>query len=120
MTRERAKELAPIIQAWADGKAVQFYAEGMGAWQDFDRTDPDWFDSCQYRIKPEPKTRPMTRGEVLYMVTTTPAMVVRYHGDDPSLPMFYDYDDELDEYEWAIIDKHGEVVGGWHKFEIEE
>ena len=34
------------------------------------------FNAYDYRIKPEPKKRPMTRGEVLYMVTTTPGMVV--------------------------------------------
>lgn len=119
MTRERAKELAPIIQAWGDGKVVQYYTDD--GWVDFTVTTPDWFDSCQYRIKPEPKTRPMTRGEVLYMMTTTPAMVLRHPRWDHPFPAQCDMaDQKLDEYEYAIIDKHGNPIDGWHKFEIEE
>ena len=61
MTREEAKEMLPIIQAWADGKIIQVREKGR--WvelciDDFTRS-PD-----RYRIKPEPKYRPFkTHGE---------------------------------------------------------
>ena len=60
MTREEAKELLPIIQAYADGKTIQLFDEGK--WKDVYETDfyghPD-----KYRIKPEPKYRPFNTQE---------------------------------------------------------
>ena len=55
MTREEAKELLPIIQAFAEGKAIQ-QTDGYD-WYDLD--DPDFMASgSSYRIKPETKYRP--------------------------------------------------------------
>ena len=57
LTREEAKEMLPIIQAWADGQTVDWYDPAIG-WRlsgftmDFDKK-PNF-----YRIKPEPKYRP--------------------------------------------------------------
>ena len=33
MTREEAKELLPIIQAWVEGKTLEYYNEDIGEWQ---------------------------------------------------------------------------------------
>lgn len=60
MTREEAKEMLPVIQAWADGKIIQVREKGR--WvelciDDFTRS-PD-----MYRIKPEPKYRPFKSQE---------------------------------------------------------
>ena len=62
MTREEAKELLPIIQAFAEGKKIQFRCK-TGEWLNilnkFDFTlSPD-----DYRIKPEPKYRPFKNQE---------------------------------------------------------
>ena len=55
MTREEAKELLPIIQAYAEGKTIQFFDGGK--WYDVYETD--FYQSPEkYRIKPEPKYRP--------------------------------------------------------------
>ena len=55
MTREEAKELLPIIQAFAEGKTVQFLDGGK--WADVYETD--FHESpVKYRIKPESKYRP--------------------------------------------------------------
>lgn len=56
MTREQAKELLPIIQAFAEGKTIQF--------RERDTEEPS-FDGCidEYRIKPEPKYRPFKSQE---------------------------------------------------------
>ena len=55
MTREEAKEMLPIIQAYAEGKTIQFLDGGK--WADVYETD--FYQSPgKYRIKPEPKYRP--------------------------------------------------------------
>ena len=60
MTREEAKELLSIIQAYAEGKTIQFLDGGK--WADVYETDfyqsPD-----KYRIKPESKYRPFETKE---------------------------------------------------------
>ncbi len=53
MNRERARELLPIIQAYADGKVVQVKFSGpVERWSSVE--DPTWFACSEYRIKPEP------------------------------------------------------------------
>lgn len=60
MTREEAKKMLPVIQAFANGKNIQFLDEC--GWRDVYETDfyghPD-----KYRIKPEPKYRPFRNVE---------------------------------------------------------
>ena len=58
MTREQAKELLPIIQAWAEGKKIEISDEYNIVWTEMTIDNPS-FD-CEphhYRIKPEPKYR---------------------------------------------------------------
>ena len=60
MTREEAKQLLPIIQAFAEGKAIQ-QTDGYD-WYDLD--DPDFMaNGSSYRIKPETKYRPFKNAE---------------------------------------------------------
>ena len=65
MDRERAKELLPIIQAFAEGKKVEmalFDNDGaISEWADV--FFPIWSDDHIYRIKPEPKYRPFEDAE---------------------------------------------------------
>ena len=54
MTRDRAKEMLPIIEGFIAGKVIQ-YRNAQGEWEDcFYQTDMD-FDrsSTSYRVKPE-------------------------------------------------------------------
>ena len=64
MTREEAKELLPIIQAWAKGKEIQ-YRTYPNKWVDIEETERLIFmgPSSDYRIKPEPKYRPFKNQE---------------------------------------------------------
>lgn len=55
MTREEAKELMPIIQAFAEGKTIEF-RNSDGEWEEAD--SPTWGKRFIYRIKSEPKYRP--------------------------------------------------------------
>ena len=62
MTREEAKELLPIIQAFAEGKTLQYYSEENG-WIDWINFVNFNEPSSKYRIKPEPKYRPFKNQE---------------------------------------------------------
>lgn len=62
MTREEAKALLPIIQAYAEGKTIQtkIKTDSTGLaeeWIDVINPDLDGSPGC-YRIKPEPTYRP--------------------------------------------------------------
>ena len=60
MTREEAKELLPIIQAFAEGKTIQVWTNDT--WEDEEY--PCFFEELsQFRIKPEPKYRPFKSQE---------------------------------------------------------
>lgn len=57
-SRERIKELLPVLQAFAEGKAVQWKDSSVGRWVDF-REDSHcsglgFHNDMEYRVKPEP------------------------------------------------------------------
>ena len=55
MTREEAKELLPIMQAFADGKTIELCCDSGATWvTDY---DPSFKPELCYRIKSEPKYR---------------------------------------------------------------
>lgn len=62
MNREEAKELLPIIQAFAEGKTIQERKLGTTDWID---TETPCFNSAwaNLRIKPNPKYRPFKSQE---------------------------------------------------------
>lgn len=55
MERKNTKELLPVITAFAEGKQVQFFNDGV--WNDLSYPKFDK-EPYLYRIKPEPKYRP--------------------------------------------------------------
>ena len=60
MTREQAKELLPIIQAYAEGKTIGYSYDG----EHWERNDaPVWDCDVMFRIKPQPKYRPFKSQE---------------------------------------------------------
>ena len=64
MNRKEAKELMPIIQAFAEGKTIQYYDTliDIADWEDCENPD---FENLTYkfRIKPEPTYRPFKGAE---------------------------------------------------------
>ena len=64
MTREEAKELLPLIQAWTEGKEIQFKSRS-NKWTDIEENEGLSFvySPSDYRIKPEPKYRPFKNQE---------------------------------------------------------
>lgn len=58
MTRERAKELLPVLQAWAEGKEVQVTLAGTEEWNNYGQPspliDPNFENpKWKWRVKPE-------------------------------------------------------------------
>ena len=63
MTREEVKQLLPIIQAFAEGKAIESRCikGDKSLW--YDDEDPSFDNDLEYRLKPEPKYRPFANTE---------------------------------------------------------
>lgn len=63
MTREETKKLLPIIQAYAEGKAIESRCikGDKSLW--YDDNDPSFGDDFEYRIKPELKFHPFKNAE---------------------------------------------------------
>ena len=60
MTREEVKKMLPIMQAYAEGRTIQFLDGGK--WHDL--SESDFYKSPErYRIKPEQKYRPFKTKE---------------------------------------------------------
>lgn len=119
MNRIQAKQLLPIIQAYAEGKTIQVKiqgdSKGTEEWQDVINPDFDIIPSC-YRIKPEPKYRPFENAEECWeeMQKHQPfGWVKAYHGQfviteirDSKATIgrndnFMDYDYILENYTFA-------------------
>lgn len=63
MTREEAKELLPIIQAYAEGKTIQVRINNDSSWTDLLDDKLEISNLYEYRIKPESKYRPFKNQE---------------------------------------------------------
>lgn len=64
MTRSEAKELLPIITAFAEGRAIQWRMSPKKGWESYvENLSFENGPNC-YRIKPEPKYRPWKPEEV--------------------------------------------------------
>ena len=70
MDRNQAKEFYPILQAFAEGKAIECRTkpsalskswQGMNDWTEI--KEIGYWDNIEYRIKPEPKYRPFKDAE---------------------------------------------------------
>lgn len=83
MNREQAKELLPIIQAFAEGKTIEFRNKSFKEWVEIDNPS---FDPTitNYRIKPEPKYRSFANAEECWqeMKKHEPFGWVKYKTDD--------------------------------------
>ena len=69
MTREEAKVLLPIIQAFSEGKVIECrtklsFIEGLDVTNDWtEMKEIEFWNNTEYRIKPEPKYRPFKDAE---------------------------------------------------------
>lgn len=63
MDRNQAKQLLPIIQAYAAGETIQSRCVKGDTSLWYDDEDPSFDDDFEYRIKPEPNYRPFKDAE---------------------------------------------------------
>lgn len=56
-----AQERTAVMQAYVDGKQIQFFNPLKGKWEDI--ADPRWSQASRYRIKPQSKFRPFENTE---------------------------------------------------------
>lgn len=69
MTREKVKEMLPILQAYAEGKVIECRTkpsavEGTDVPNDWTEIkDISFWNNTEYRIKPEPTYRPFANAE---------------------------------------------------------
>lgn len=70
MNRKEAKELMPIIQAFAEGKAIECRTKPSTlskSWQDMndwtEMKEIEFWNNIEYRVKPESKFRPFKDAE---------------------------------------------------------
>lgn len=69
MTREEAKEFAPILQAFAEGKVIECRTtpsivkgkDTPNNWVEL--KEIEFWNNTEYRVKPEPKYRPFNNAE---------------------------------------------------------
>ena len=82
MNRNQAKALLPIIQAYAEGKAIESrYIKGdKSLW--YDDEDPSFDNDFEYRLKPESTYRPFKDAEECWneMQKHQPFGWVNYNG----------------------------------------
>ena len=87
MTREEAKTMLPIIQAFAEGKEIEFRSKGFDEeWKKVNEIPALSHSSFDYRIKPEPNYRPFKNAEECWqeMLKHQPFGWVKEKGDKPS------------------------------------
>lgn len=64
MTREEAKTMLPIIQAFAEGKEIEFRSKGFDEkWKKVNEIPGLSYSSFDYRVKSEPKYRPFKNAD---------------------------------------------------------
>ena len=107
MTRERCKELLPIMQAFAEGKEIEFFC--CGKWgKCFDDLDFN-SDVNRYRIKPEETYRPYKDCEEMIAEYMNRFKVTVY---THSLPLIWV------KFKKAVKKPISELITGFHGNEV--
>lgn len=61
MTKEETKERIAVMQAYVDGKEIEFYNGTNGEWETL--SNVLWCSNEKYRVKPTPQYRPFESSE---------------------------------------------------------
>lgn len=113
MDRNQAKEFYPILQAFAEGKAIECRTKPsvLGkSWQDMndwtEMKEIEFWNNTEYRIKPEPKYRPFKNAEECWaeMQKHQPFGWVKYADKYISISAIdsnNDYEIDFDDYTFA-------------------
>lgn len=79
MTKKDTKLAIEIMQAYVEGKQIQFKYKENEVWSDIG--SPRWsFDVFDYRVKPEPKYRPYANAEEFLKAQQEHGMYIKVNG----------------------------------------
>ena len=120
ITREEAKELLPIIKAFAEGKQIQDKIDGLTGWVDTNEIDFVYEGTrIKHRIKPEPKYRPFKTQEECWneMQKHQPFGWLKDKNKDSVLMNIQALFDEMLTITDGVYFRGINLINGWHGFE---
>ena len=124
MNREKAKVLLPIIQAFIEGKQIQWLKPDSDEWIDVVGGDNVDFEdltefNVAYRIKPEPKYRPFKNAEECWneMQKHQPFGWLKDKNKDSVLMNIQALFDEMLTITDGVYFRGINLINGWHGFE---
>lgn len=101
MTREEARKILPVLQAFADGKPMQYKSEPTDDWTDLsDDLTPGLLTTYKYRVKSKDKCHPFNSKEECFEEM------------EEHIPFGWIKDSDSI-YSITIIDKEGIYISDW-------
>lgn len=126
MDREQAKALLPIMQAYSEGKTIQFLKPDSDEWRDVLRNENNEinfedlarYEVC-YRVKPEPKYRPFKNTEECWkeMQKHQPFGWLKDKNKDSELRNIQALTEEMSTIADEVYLRGINLINGWHVFE---
>ena len=122
MTREEAKKLLPIIQAYCEGKKIQWLKPDSDEWIDVVGGDNVDFEdltefNVAYRIKPEPKYRPFKNVEECWNEMKKHQPFGWLKDKDSELRNIQALTEEMSTIADGVYLRGIRLINGWHVFE---
>ena len=122
MTREEAKKLLPFIQAFSEGKKIQWLKPDSDEWIDVVGGDNVDFEdltefNVAYRIKPEPKYRPFKNAEECWNEMQKHQPFGWLKDKDSELRNIQALTEKMSTIADGVYLRGINLINGWHVFE---
>ena len=122
MTREDAKKLLPFIQAFSEGKKIQWLKPDSDEWIDIVGGDNVDFEdltefNVAYRIKPEPKYRPFKNVEECWNEMKKHQPFGWLKDKDSELRNIQALTEKMSTIADGVYLRGINLINGWHVFE---
>ena len=122
MTREEAKKLLPFIQAFSEGKKIQWLKPDSDEWIDVVGGDNVDFEDLTefnvvYRIKPEPKYRPFKNVEECWNEMKKHQPFGWLKDKDSELRNIQALTEKMSTIADGVYLRGINLINGWHVFE---
>ena len=122
MTREDVKKLLPIIQAFSEGKKIQWLKPDSDEWIDVVGGDNVDFEDLTefyvaYRIKPEPKYRPFKNAEECWNEMQKHQPFGWLKDKDSELRNIQALTEKMSTIADGVYLRGINLINGWHVFE---
>ena len=122
MTREDVKKLLPIIQAFSEGKKIQWLKPDSDEWIDVVGGDNVDFEdltefNVAYRIKPEPKYRPFKNVEECWNEMKKHQPFGWLKDKDSELRNIQALTEKMSTIADGVYLRGINLINGWHVFE---